>query len=246
MLCESAGPLTAFVFHALLAPHISDTVWSVQTGQRIPTASTLDFPGQPCIVAFAAILERGILGQLVLDGQPEGRGDAALVGRNHQNVFLPLAALVQVTAKFTCEQFRRAFDFRALGLEIFVNIHIGLDVNRISQKLAHKAALQCLSIHHDFILGKIPGNVAVGVLRLGIHFIHKLGVVHLSVFNQPLCFDTVHDDGLRIKTVWSPAPHIVALGTPGIKSVLHTHLDAFPFQLGEHDADIEHRPAHRG
>ena len=41
-------------------------------------------------------------------------------------------------------------------------------------------------------------------------------------------------------------PAIVAFGTPGIESVLHTHLDAFAFQLGKDNADVEHRPAHWG
>ena len=129
---------------------------------------------------------------------------------------------------------------------MFVNIHIGLDVNRVPQELRQKSPFQRFSVHLNFILGEIPGNIAVGGFGLRIHFVHQFGVFHLGGFNQPLCFDAVHHDGLRIKTVWSAAPHIVALGTPGVKGVRHAHLDAFPFQLGEHDADIEHRPAHRG
>ena len=106
--------------------------------------------------------------------------------------------------------------------------------------------MQRFVIDLDRVLDKVPGYVAVGIARLRVHLEHQLGKIHFRGFHQLFCLDPVHDDGLRVKTVWRPAPHIVAFGTPGIKSVLHTHLDAFPFKLGEHNTDIEHRPAHWG
>lgn len=54
------------------------------------------------------------------------------MGRYDEDRLLTLPALVQIAPIITCEQFRRAFDLHALGLEVFVNIHIGLDVYRVS------------------------------------------------------------------------------------------------------------------
>ena len=106
--------------------------------------------------------------------------------------------------------------------------------------------MQRLVIDLDGVFDKVPGYIAVGIARLRIHLKHELGKIHFCIFHQLLCLDPVHNDGLGIKAVWRPAPHIVAFGTPGIESVLHTHLDAFAFQLGKDNADVEHRPAHWG
>ena len=106
--------------------------------------------------------------------------------------------------------------------------------------------MQRLVIDLDGVFDKVPGYIAVGIARLRIHLKHELGKIHFRIFHQLLCLDPVHNDGLGIKAVWRPAPHIVAFGTPGIESVLHTHLDAFAFQLGKDNADVEHRPAHWG
>ena len=98
--------------------------------------------------------------------------------------------------------------------------------------------MQRLVIDLDGVFDKVPGYIAVGIARLRIHLKHELGKIHFRIFHQLLCLDPVHDDGLSIKTVWRPAPHIVAFGTPGIESVLHTHLDAFTFKLGKDNGEI--------
>jgi len=154
--------------------------------------------------------------------------------------------LVEIAAIVPCEHFRGAFDFHALGLEVFVDVHICLDIDGVSQQFGDKGPLERLVIDLNGVFDKVPGYIAVGIARLRVHLKHQLGKIHFRVFHQLLCLDPVHNDGLGIKAVWRSAPHIVAFGTPGIKSVLHTHLDAFPFQLGKYDTDIEHRPAHRG
>ena len=168
------------------------------------------------------------------------------MGSDYKDLFFTLPALVEIAAIVPREHFRGAFDFYALGFEVFVDVHIGLDIDRVSQQFRDKGPLQGFSIDINGVFDKVPGYIAVGAARLRIHLVHQLGKIHFRIFHQLLCLDPVHDDGLSIKTVWRPAPHIVAFGTPGIKSVLHAHLDAFPFQLGKHDTDIEHRPAHWG
>ena len=54
------------------------------------------------------------------------------MGRYDEDRLLTLPALIEIAPIITREQFRRALDFHALGLEVFVNIHIGLDVNRVA------------------------------------------------------------------------------------------------------------------
>ena len=58
---QRTGPLAAPVIRPLLAPQVGNTVLSSQGSQSITAAPTLDFPGQPGIMAFAAILERRVL-----------------------------------------------------------------------------------------------------------------------------------------------------------------------------------------
>ena len=59
--CQRTGPLTAPIFRPLFAPQVGNAILGSQSSQRIAAAPALDFPGQPCIMAFAAILERGVL-----------------------------------------------------------------------------------------------------------------------------------------------------------------------------------------
>ena len=54
---QRTGTLAAPVIGPLLAPQVSNAVLGSQAHQSIAAASALDFPGQPGIVAFAAILE---------------------------------------------------------------------------------------------------------------------------------------------------------------------------------------------
>ena len=150
---------------------------------------------------------------------------------NHKDLLLALAPLIEIAAIVPCEHFRGTFDFYALGLEIFVDVHISLDINGISQQFGDKGPLQRLVIDLDGVFDKVPGYIAIGIARLRIHLKHELGKIHFRIFHQLLCLDPVHNDRLGIKAVWCPATHIVAFGTPGIESVLHTHLDALTFKL---------------
>ena len=59
--CQRTSPLTAPVFRPLFAPQVGNAILGSQSCQRIATAPALDFPGQPGIMAFTAILERGVL-----------------------------------------------------------------------------------------------------------------------------------------------------------------------------------------
>lgn len=86
------------------------------------------------MMAFATILECRVLRELTLNSQPELGWDAPLVGRNHKDLFFTLPALVKIAAIVPREHFRGAFDFYALGLEIFVDVHICLDIDGISQQ----------------------------------------------------------------------------------------------------------------
>ena len=101
-------------------------------------ASALDFPGQLDIVTFAAILEWGVLWQLALDGQPKAEGDAPLMGSNYKDLFFTFPALVEIAAIVPREHFRWVFDFYSLGFEVFVDIHIILDIDRVSQQFRDK------------------------------------------------------------------------------------------------------------
>ena len=68
---------------------------------------------------------------------------------NHKDLLLALAPLIEIAAIVPCEHFRGTFDFYALGLEIFVDVHISLDINGISQQFGDKGPLQRLVIDLD-------------------------------------------------------------------------------------------------
>ena len=99
------------------------------------------------------------------------------MGRNHKDRLLTLAPLIEITAIVPCEHFRGTFDFYALGFEVFVDVHIGLDVNGVSQQLRDKGPLQRLVIDLDGVFDKVPGYIAVGIARLRIHLKHELGKI---------------------------------------------------------------------
>lgn len=56
------------------------------------------------------------------------------MGSDYKDLFFTLPALVEIAAIVPREHFRGAFDFYALGFEVFVDVHIGLDIDRISQQ----------------------------------------------------------------------------------------------------------------
>ena len=49
-----------------------------------------------------------------------------------------------------------------------------------------------------------------------------------------------------MEAVGGRAAHVKTVLAAGIVGIGHALLDGFAFKLGEHDADIQHRPAHRG
>lgn len=92
--------------------------------------------------------------------------------------------------------------------------------------------------------GEVPGYVAVGIARLRIHLIHQLGKIHFRIFHQLLCLDPVHDDGLGIKTVWRPAPHIGPFDTEeelfnALKEYTDTEVEAGTMSQAEATALLE-------
>src|SRR5699024_6504985 len=92
-----------------------------------------------------------------------------MVRGNHENWLLAVAPLIEITAIVPCEHFRGTFDFYALGLEVFVDVHISLDINGVSQQFRDKGPLQRLVIDLDGMFDKVPGYIAVGIARLRIH-----------------------------------------------------------------------------
>ena len=58
---QCTGTLAAPIVCPLLASQVSNAVLSSQGNQRISASATLDFPGQPCIMAFPAILKSRVL-----------------------------------------------------------------------------------------------------------------------------------------------------------------------------------------
>lgn len=58
---QRTGSFAALIVCPLFASQVGDTISGVQTCQGIAATSTLDFPGQPCVMAFSAILECGVL-----------------------------------------------------------------------------------------------------------------------------------------------------------------------------------------
>ena len=56
------------------------------------------------------------------------------MGSDYKDLFFTFPALVEIAAIVPREHFRGAFDFYALGLEIFVDVHICLDIDGISQQ----------------------------------------------------------------------------------------------------------------
>lgn len=79
------------------------------------------------------------------------------MGSNHKDWLLALAPLIEITAIVPCEHFRGTFDFYALGFEVFVDVHISLDVNGVSQQFRDKGPLQRLVIDLDGVFDKVPG-----------------------------------------------------------------------------------------
>jgi len=67
MLREGSSAFAAFVFQALFAPKVCNTVLSFDNGKGVTTTTAFDFPGQPSIVTLTAIMKRGVLRQLVLN-----------------------------------------------------------------------------------------------------------------------------------------------------------------------------------
>ena len=90
-------------------------------------------------------------------------------------------------------------------------------------------------------------NVMQRYLRVSVHLIHLPDKGRFGwLYYQLLCAHPVHHIRLCPKSVGRFAAHFEAPLTAGVPCVLHPLLYRFPFKLGEHDTDIQHRPPHRG
>ena len=93
---------------------------------------------------------------------------------------------------------------------------------------------------------KVPGNVPIGGCGLGVHLKHQPDICRFVwIYHQLFCVDTVHLNRLCMKAVRGFPTHLEASLAAGIVSVRYPLLYRFPFKLGEHDTDIQHRPPHR-
>ena len=113
--------------------------------------------------------------------------------------------------------------------------------------MGNETPAQFLFVDQDALLGEVPGDVSKRRGRLGVHFKHQLGDIRrVRVRHHHFCADTLDGGELQLEAVGGRAAHVETALAPGIVSVGHALLDGFPFKLGEHDADIQHGPAHRG
>ena len=56
------------------------------------------------------------------------------MGSNYKDLFFTFPALVEIAAIVPREHFQWVFDFYSLGFEVSVDIHIVLDIDRVSQQ----------------------------------------------------------------------------------------------------------------
>ena len=93
---------------------------------------------------------------------------------------------------------------------------------------------------------KLGGDIVERNARVDVHIVHLANKRRLGWFNyQLLCMDAVNDDRLRPKSIRRSPAHFETALTPSIPCVLHSLLDSFSLQLREHNADVQHGPAHR-
>ena len=126
-----------------------------------------------------------------------------------------------------------------------LHFQIGLGVNGVAEHLGDKATGQFLVVNQDALVREVPGDVPERGGGLGVHFKHQPGDVRrFRVGLHHFCADALNGGGFQLETERGRAAHVKTALAPGIVSVRHPLLNGFPFQLGEHDADVQHGPAH--
>ena len=158
---------------------------------------------------------------------------------------LHIPALVEITAVCPREVRRLVNNYRPLAFEKFVHFQIGLGVNGVAEHLGDKATGQFLVVNQDALVREVPGDVPERGGGLGVHFKHQPGNVRrFRVGLHHFCADALNSGGFKLKAERGRAAHVKTALAPGIVSVRHPLLNGFPFQLGKHDADVQHGPAH--
>ena len=161
--------------------------------------------------------------------------------------FLHVPALVEIAAVCPGEV-RRVVDYhRPLPLEKLVQLQVGLGIDRIAEQLGDKAPFQFLAVNQDIVFSKVPGNISERRGRLGVHLEHQPGDVCCGrVRDHHFRADALNGSRLQLEAERSGTAHVETTLAPGIVSVGHPLLDCLALQLGKHNADIQHGPAHWG
>ena len=111
--------------------------------------------------------------------------------------------------------------------------------------MRNKAPFQLLAVNQDVVFGEVPGNISERRGRLGVHLEHQPGDIRrVGVRDHHFCAYALEGSRLQLETERGGPAHVETTLTPGIVSVGYTFLDCLSLQLGKHDADVQHGPAH--
>ena len=168
----------------------------------------------------------------------EGRGGGT------RFLFFP----VEVAAVGADEVLRRITDNGTLILEKVKDRRISFHVNGVAQQLAEAGGIPGVSpVLGDVMIFQIADHIGKGVVGICVQAIDQQDL--LCLFGDGHVaggMDALKHCVCQLKTVGDPAAHVQTQAAAGIIGVGHPFLDGFPFQLGKHDADVEHGPADGG
>ena len=162
-------------------------------------------------------------------------------------VLLHVPPLVEIAAVCPGEVGGVIDDCRPLALEELIQFQVGLRIYRVAEQLGEEGTEQRFSVNLDVVFLKVPADVPEGGPGLGVHFKHQAYMVgSCRVGHNHFCADALNRGRLQPETVGGLAAHVEAFQAPGIVGVRDALLDGLPFQLGEHNADVQHGPPHWG
>ena len=191
--------------------------------------------------------------QLLSAPKPGIGGNNALARSQHKDLppqvlvfsFLYIPALVEIAAVCSGEV-RRAIDYhRTLTLEKFIQLQVCRGVNRAAKQLRDRPPFQFLAVNQDIIFSEVPGNIPERRGRLGVHLKHQTGNIRRGgVRDHYFCADTLECGRFQLEAERGRTAHVKSALTPGVVGAGHTLLNGFTLQLGKHNTDIQHSPAH--
>jgi len=252
---ERPAAVTAFTVGPLGAAEILNACRIADAHKRVSAAATLDLSGKPCVLCLSPALERLVRHELLPAAQPCIRRYQPLAGSKNKYLifqvlvfsFLHIPALIEIAAVCSGKICRFIDYHRPLTFEELVHIEVGLRVNGISQKLGDKAPCHFLAVDQDALVGKVTGDVPERGCGLRVHFKHQLcNICRFRVRLHHFCADALNGGRLQLEAVGGRAAHVKTVLAAGIVGIGHALLDGFTFKLGEHNADIQHGPPHRG